>query len=62
MWQTMTSCSYYINLTEGADPLITEDDVIFYIYYYVLLFLITIINLVGNSMIILAFLRYRKLR
>ena len=46
------------NLTRGGDSHVTSEDVAFYIYYYTLFFLITLIN----SAIIIAFLKYKKLR
>ena len=44
------------------EPMVSEDDVMFYIYYYTLFFLITAINFFGNSMIIVAFVNHKKLR
>ena len=57
-----TICSYYNNLTKGEDDQLTSDDISFYIYYYTLVFLLALINIFGNSMIIIAFIRYKKLR
>ena len=55
-------CSYYKNLTEGGKTVLTDDDISFYIFYYSLVLLITLVNMVGNSMIIIAFIRHKKLR
>ena len=57
-----TICSYYKNLTDGADDQLTSNDISFYIYYYTLVFLLALINILGNSMIIIAFTKYKKLR
>ena len=55
------TCLYYYNLTRG-DSHVTKEDVAFYIYYYTLCFLITLINISGNSTIIIAFVKNKKLR
>ena len=56
------NCPYYRNLTNGGDTVLTNEDISFYIYYYTLVFLITLINIVGNSMVITAFIKHKKLR
>ena len=56
------TCQYYKNLTNGGDTILTNQDISFYMYYYTLVFLITLINIIGNSMIITAFIKHKKLR
>ena len=51
-----TTCQF------SEESMVSEDDVIFYIYYYTLFFLITTINFLGNSMIVVAFVKHKKLR
>ena len=46
---------------QSSEPMVSGDDVIFYLYYYTLFFLITAINILGNSMIIMAFIKHKNL-
>lgn len=56
------TCEYYQNLTLGGDSTLTSDDISFYIYYYTVMSLIVLVNIVGNTMVITAFVRHKKLR
>ena len=55
-------CEHFKNLSQGAESKLTSEDISFYIYYYTLLFFILLVNIVGNSFVILAFIRQKKLR
>ena len=55
------ACSYYKNLTLGGGSIL-ENEKSFHVYYLTMLALITVVNIVGNSMVIIAFVRYKKLR
>ena len=56
------NCSYYYDLTNGVEAHLTADDISFYIYYYTFIFLIVLVNIFGNTMIIVAFIKHKKLR
>ncbi len=55
-------CSYFQNLTLGGDTDLTSENISFYIYYYTLLFFITGVNIVGNSTVLVVFVRHKRLR
>ncbi len=57
---TDETCSYYKNLTMGGDS--QENEKSFQVYYFTMLALITVINFIGNTMVITAFVRHKKLR
>ena len=58
----LKNCEYYWNLTKGISPGLTEDEKWFYLYYYSLMFIITLVSIVGNSFILIVYARHQKLR
>ncbi len=50
------------NETDPPNYNLTKDDWMFYVYYYALLIGITTVNLLGNTMIIIAVIRHKRLR